>query len=212
MAARPLWAVLPVKPFNDAKSRLAPVMEAGQRRDLARALMLHSLATLQGCAQVDHALVVSSDSEARDLAAAQGAEALDESGAGLNPALEEARSYAVSHGAASLLVLASDLPLLTASDLDAMLSHDGPGVAIAPDHRRQGTNALLLQPPGAIDFHFGESSLQQHHEAAAAAGIAPIEVFRTGLAFDVDLPRDWHDLMSSGREGLPDLPLVWSRS
>jgi 2-phospho-L-lactate guanylyltransferase len=207
-----VWAVLPIKAFDDAKSRLAAVMSAGQRRDLARGLMLHSLSALQACAGVDRVLAVSPDQEALELAAAQGGETLRDSGAGLNPALEEARRHAIDRGATGLLVLASDLPLLDASDLDAMFEENHGSIVIAPDRRRQGTNALLLRPAGALDFSFGESSYRRHVDLAARASLTPAEVFRTGLAFDIDLPRDWHDLMSSGWEGLPDLPLIWSRA
>jgi 2-phospho-L-lactate guanylyltransferase len=209
----PIWAVLPVKPFDDAKSRLQPVMDAGPRRDLARALMLLSLATLQACDLIDHVLVVSSDNDALEAATAQGAATLSESGTGLNPALEEARRHALAGGAAGLLVLASDLPLLDLSDVDAMFATgQDAAIVIAPDRRRQGTNALLLRPADSIDFNFGEASYQRHLDLAAAAGLQATEVFRTGLAFDIDLPRDWHDLMSSGWEGLPGLRLVWTRA
>lgn len=213
MPHAPIWAILPVKPFDDAKSRLQPVMDAGQRRDLARALMLHSLATLQACDLVDHVLIVSSDNDALEAAAVQGAAVLQESGTGLNPALEEARRHAIADGASGLLVLASDLPLLDLSDVDAMLATgQEASIVIAPDRRRQGTNALLLRPAGSIEFSFGESSYERHLDLAAAAGLHATEVYRTGLAFDIDLPRDWHDLMSSGWEGLPGLRLVWTRA
>jgi 2-phospho-L-lactate/phosphoenolpyruvate guanylyltransferase len=86
------------------------------------------------------------------------------------------------------------------------------GIVIAPDRHRQGTNSLLLRPADAIEFSFGESSYQRHLELATASGLKSIEVFRTGLAFDIDLPRDWHDLMSSGWEGMPNMPLIWSRA
>ena len=212
MASSATWAVLPVKPFDDAKSRLAPVMEDARRRNLARGLMLHALGSLLACDAVNQVLVVSSDRDALDLAAAQGAGTFAESGTGLNQALEQSRHHAIAAGATGLLVLAGDLPLLLPSDLDDMLSASEDSIVIAPDRRRQGTNALLLRPPDAIEFSFGESSYQRHLELAVAAGRQPIEVFRTGLAFDVDLPRDWHDLMSSGWEGLPDMQLVWTRA
>jgi len=212
MASSSVWAVLPVKPFDDAKSRLQPVMNSAQRRELARGLMLHSLDTLQACADVERILVVSADSEALELAAAKGVETLVESSSGLNPALEASRRHAMADGAGGLLVLASDLPLLVASDIEALFAADQGSVVLAPDRRRQGTNALLLRPADSIEFSFGESSYSRHVSLAVAAGLSPSEVFRTGLAFDIDLPRDWHDLMSSGWEGLPNLPLVWSRA
>jgi 2-phospho-L-lactate guanylyltransferase len=213
MAAGSTWAVLPVKPFDDAKSRLQPVIDAGPRRELARGLMLHSLDALQACAGIDHVLVVSANTEALDLATARGAETLTESGGGLNPALQQARSHAVDAGAEALLVLPGDLPLLETSDIEALIAAGvDAAVVIASDRHRQGTNALLLRPPDAIEFSFGESSYQRHLDLATSGGYKTAEVRRTGLAFDIDLPRDWHDLMSSGWEGLPNLPLVWTRA
>ncbi len=206
MAPSQIWAVLPVKPFDDAKSRLQPVLDAGQRRDLARALMLHSLRKLQACERIDRVLVVSSDAEALALATYSNAVVLAESRNGLNPALTEARDHAILGGAASLLVVAGDLPLLDESDIDALvMASEDASVVIAPDRLRQGTNALLLRPASAIDFSFGESSFQRHLDRATAAGLSMLEVSRPGLAFDVDFPQDWQDLLSTGWAGLASL-------
>lgn len=194
---------MPVKAFDDAKSRLRPVLDAEQRRELVRGLMLRSLETLQSCRRIDQVVVVSSDREALRLAEAGGATALAESGSGLNAALKEAQLHAVEHGAASLLALASDLPLLTTADLDALIvAGRDAGVVIAPDRARQGTNALLLRPAAAIEFSFGKSSFQRHLALTQAAGLTAAEVSRRGLTFDVDLPQDWLDLLASGWVGL----------
>ncbi len=208
MAHSPTWAVLPVKAFDDAKSRLQPVLDVEQRREFARGLMLHSLDTLQACDGIDHVVVVSADREALLVAEARGATALAESGSGLNPALEAAQRHAVEHGAAGLLVLPSDLPFLTAADIDALvIAGREAGVVIAPDRARQGTNALLLRPAGAIGFSFGKLSFQRHVDLTIAAGLPVVEVSRAGLAFDVDLPQDWRDLQAAGWSGpLPTEP------
>jgi 2-phospho-L-lactate guanylyltransferase len=198
MAAGQSWAVLPVKPFDAAKSRLDSVLNAGDRHRLARALLLHSLDALRESEAVDHVLVVSSDPMALQLAEERGAETLLETKTGLNPALVEARRYAVAQGANSLLVLACDLPLVTAGDISALFGTASDGVVIAPDRSKQGTNALLLQPPNAIEFAFGEGSLQRHRELAISAGINVTEISLTGLAFDVDLPEDWQALQAIG--------------
>ena len=189
---------MPVKPFDEAKSRLNAVLSAAERNDLARSLMLHSLQALQASEFIDRVLVVSSDPEALTLAGEHGAEALQEARAGLNRALVQARRHAVSHGAMSLLVLASDLPLVAPSDIDALFGARDAGVVIAPDRRRVGTNALLLRPPDAIEFAFGESSFQRHLDLALHAGAKTVGLSLPGIAFDVDLAEDWTDLQALG--------------
>jgi 2-phospho-L-lactate guanylyltransferase len=143
-------------------------------------------------------LVVSADPAALMLAAQQGVATLQEARAGLNQALVQARRHAVEQGARSLLVLASDLPLVSASDVEAILAAGDASVVIAPDRRRQGTNALLLRPPEVIAFAFGEDSFARHLDLALAAGVVAIEVSLPGLAFDVDLSEDWDDLRALG--------------
>jgi 2-phospho-L-lactate/phosphoenolpyruvate guanylyltransferase len=193
------WAILPVKPFNDAKSRLKPVLGSAERRELARSLMRQSLDVLLDCREFVHVLVVSSDQEALTLATQQGALTLAESGFELNAALEEARQFAIAGGAASLLVLASDLPLLAASDIDALIAAGRDAdIVIAPDRRGEGTNALLLQPASAIEFSFGVASFPRHVGLASESGLSWRELNLSGLAFDVDLPEDWNDLQSGG--------------
>jgi len=193
------WAILPVKPFDDAKSRLKPVLSAKQRQQLARSLMQQSLNALIACQAIDSVLVVSSDPEALALASQEGAQALTETGSGLNAALEQARVQAMAGGATSLLVLACDLPLLNTSDIDALIAAGAAAeVVVAPDRRGEGTNALLLRPADAIEFSFGESSLPRHLRLAMEAGRSCRELRLSGLAFDIDLPEDWHDLQSGG--------------
>jgi 2-phospho-L-lactate guanylyltransferase len=202
VASSSLWAILPVKPFDDAKSRLRPVLDAAQRRRLARTLMLHSLRTLLACEAIDRVLVVSADAEALALASGHGAATLTEAETGLNPALEQANRHAKAGSATRLLVLAGDLPLVTAHDIEALI--EAHGAAISADRRHQGTNALIL-PPDAFQFSFGDSSFQRHRDLALAAGIMLPEVDLPGLAFDVDLPEDWTDLLALGWE-LPAEP------
>lgn len=65
-----------------------------------------------------------------------------------------------------------------------------PVVVVAPDHRREGTNALLICPVGLIDYEFGLGSFQKHCQRAVSAG-ARLEVLDLpSLALDMDLPED----------------------
>jgi 2-phospho-L-lactate guanylyltransferase len=127
------------------------------------------------------------------LAADAGARPLRQVGSGLNAALAQARSDAVARSATALLVLPSDLPLVSAEALgafSAIASAAGsPTVALAADRHGRGTNALLLVPPEAIDFAFGGDSRSAHAALASAAGARYLEV-EGPLALDLDTPED----------------------
>jgi 2-phospho-L-lactate guanylyltransferase len=77
---------------------------------------------------------------------------------------------------------------------------DPPVVVVAPDRRRQGTNALLVCPAGLIEYDFGPGSFQRHCERARAVG-ARLEILELpSLALDMDLPEDL-DLVGDTLEG-----------
>ncbi len=194
------WAVMPVKPFDWAKSRLDGVLSPADRAALARRLMLGSLRALHDSACFDRIVVVSRDEEALTLAQGEGALTLRERGEpDLNAALRQARSLALVEGATSLLVLASDLPLVTASDIrDVVAASNDSAVVIVPDRRDEGTNALLLSPPDAIAFGFGGLSSQRHLGFARDGGLAARLLRVEGIGFDVDLPHDLEDLERLG--------------
>lgn len=194
--AAPGWAVLPVKPFDWAKSRLDSVLSPAERADLARRLMLGSLRALLDSQCFERVVVVSRDAEALAMAGSAGAYPLPEDApADLNAALTAARRFAVEHGAASLLVLASDLPMVQTSDIRRIVAAARTADAvIVPDRRGEGTNALLLRPPGLIDYAFGLQSFPRHRERIAAAGAAAAVLSIERVAFDVDLPVDLREL------------------
>ena len=93
-----------------------------------------------------------------------------------------------------MLVVPSDLPLMGASDIDALLQDVKACEArIARARDGDGTNALLLAPPNLIPTRFGPGSCEQHRQAASRCGY-PVKVFTLdGLAFDIDTPQDLID-------------------
>jgi 2-phospho-L-lactate guanylyltransferase len=194
------WGILPVKRLDWAKSRLSGALSPEQRRSLAAALMQNALLALLDSIALERVVVVSADPEALAMAREHGAQVLAEtSGGGLNQALSDARTEAVRAGATSLLVLASDLPLVKPSDVQTFVREmKGRGVVLAPDRRRQGTNALLLRPAGAIEFAFGADSFERHLLLAREAGLDSRISELPGLAFDIDLPEDLDDLHRLG--------------
>jgi 2-phospho-L-lactate guanylyltransferase len=190
----PIWAIVPVKPFREAKSRLAAVLSVDERAALGREFLLHTLDVLRQVPEITRALVVSRDTTALHLARKEGAFTVTESGSPeLNAALGRATDVSISFGADAVLVMPSDLPLVTTDDVLTLIhANDSiPGLSIAPDRHAQGTNALFSRPPRIIPYVFGQHSFARYLELAQARHV-PIEICRaTGFGLDVDLPEDW---------------------
>lgn len=189
--------LIPVKPFAEGKSRLAPVLDAAARAALARKLFTHVLTQaleLRGEADV---LVVSRDEDALARARAAGAGALREVCEGHNPALAQALLDLDRQQRAPVLIVSSDLPWLAPDDLRVMLAPPaGVSVMIATDLEGQGTNALYLAHPALLRLRFGEGSRALHEAEAAKAALGCMVMQREGLARDIDTPDDLHILLS----------------
>ncbi len=188
-----IFAVVPVKDLAGTKSRLSPVLTPEGRAGLTVYMMKNVLSALRG-AGVEHACVVSPDRMVLKTAHDAGATPLRQESRGLNPALEEARAWAVEEGATALLVLPADLPLLKAPDVEAILEAaegaEGPLAVVAPDATGLGTNALLLRPADALPFLFGPRSFEAHLDAARERGVEARVRERPRLAFDLDTAED----------------------
>lgn len=189
-----LWAIVPVKPLRYGKSRLAGTLTEDQRTELNRALLQHTLETLSELKEVDGVLVVSRDPHALTVARSHGARTVQENGQPqLNTALKRATVVAQVYATRGVLVLPADLPLISKEDILELIKRAGepPVVVIAPDRHGRGTNALLISPPGLIEYDFGENSFQRHCERAKNAGARLEVVELPSLGLDLDIPEDF---------------------
>ncbi len=189
-----IWAIVPVKPFNRSKSRLAPVLSSKQRAILSRQMLEQTLQTLRQVDEISGVLVVSRDTAALSLARRYDAQTVQESGSPeLNDALTRATQAVVATWKArGVLILASDIPLMRVQDVKEMLALAAvpPAVVLATDRRQDGTNALLIRPAGLITYSYGARSFHRHLEAARMAGVEPQVYDSPTLALDVDIPAD----------------------
>jgi 2-phospho-L-lactate guanylyltransferase len=199
-------AVVPVRSLSGAKSRLGERLDAEERADLILALLRRTVREALDASRLEGVVVVSMDDELLREARAIGAASLLQATEGLNQGLDEARA-GVRAEATAVLVLPVDLPGISASALDELVEAaerarrdepERPVVILAPDHHGTGTNALLVAPPDAIPFLFGEGSRAAHASAARAAGASYVEV-QGPLGFDLDTPED---LLEADRRGL----------
>jgi 2-phospho-L-lactate guanylyltransferase len=185
-----LRVIIPVKPFGQAKQRLAPALQPAERARLAERMFRHVLGTASVAFGHANILVVCSSSDVCAIAKSEGAIGIREMGLpDLNAAIAQAATFAGNSGASMHLVLASDLPFLEQSDLIDLAAY---GCAIAPDRHERGTNALLWPPH--LPFEFGEGSFARHRGTAERAGFKPYICLRRGLAHDIDVPDDLREL------------------
>jgi 2-phospho-L-lactate guanylyltransferase len=191
------YAVLPVKRFERAKQRLGGALSDGSRWALAEAMVTDVLVALRRAKKVDHVLVVTCEPRAESLALGWGADVIDDP-------QERSHSHAamlgielaVERGATRVLLVPGDCPSLDADEVDDLLS--GPaGVIVVPDRHRTGTNALVLDPPDAIEPAFGPGSCDRHVGRANDAGVHVEVRDIPSLMLDVDTGEDLEALQDA---------------
>lgn len=188
-----IWALVPLKPTEGSKSRLAGTLSPQQRRGLALAMLEDVLTTLLAAPSVDCVLLLSRDEAGTALARALGADVLHEAAMSLNGALEEGARHAATSGATGLLVVPADLPLLTVADVQILTATPAGLVGSLTIARSLdgGTSALYMRPPLALPFCFGEQSFERHRAAAHSQGLdVHIHSTRNASLDDLDTPAD----------------------
>lgn len=188
-----IWAVVPVKQFDQAKKRLSSLLSATERRQLSLSMLGDVLDALSKAANIDGILVVTCERDAMELAATFGAEVLSETTSrGLCEAVATAGRYLDARGSAGMICIPGDVPLLSAEEIDRVVLGHGaaPAVTVIPAWDGGGTNALLCTPADVISPQFGNNSFSAHKDAAIQMGLEPTVVPSLGLALDLDTPDD----------------------
>src|SRR5216684_4347178 len=132
---------------------------------LAEAMFRDVLAASLSSTQHDHVAVVTSDRSLLETARTAGAIIIDEEfPRGLNAAVALATHALVAEGATTICTVLSDIPLITAADIDEVFDRapTESGVVLVPSHDWTGTNLMLRCPGEAISTRFGTSSLSRH--------------------------------------------------
>ena len=186
------WVIVLIKDFNSAKQRLQPALGPKARRALARR---NAHLAVRAAAAGDHVLVVAGSDEVAALARGWGAEVLAEPRQeGQNVAAARGIARAVEGGADAVLLLSSDLPLVTVDAvrevLESAASMEAPVSVAVPAVGRGGTNALYLRPPHAITLHFGSDSLAKFRQEAQSRGVEFAVHPSDAMALDLDEPGD----------------------
>lgn len=198
--------VVPVRSFDGALSRLAGVLDPARRRDLMRELAGRVVAA----GQPHPVHVVTSDPEVAEWADAVGAAAIRVGEPGPGPVKRLAATAAeggeigltasvtaavqrlASAGVQRAVVAHADLPLV--ESLEAAV---GPGLTIAPDRHRDGSNVVCVPAAAGFRFAYGPGSFERHLAEAERLGLPVTVVDDPALAWDLDHPEDLAALSQS---------------
>ena len=200
-----VWALIPVRAFASAKTRLASMLAPSEREQLARAMLGDVLAVLTRSKKLDGILLVSGDGEVARFGADYGvATLLDPIDAGTNAAVQLGLDHLKSVEAGRCVVVQSDIPFLTDAELTQVLDAlDHAPVAIVPAIRDRGTNMLALSRPDIMAPAFGERSFDRHMAVAASLGVDVKMLDLPGAGHDIDLPTDLTVLPMMARAPIP---------
>lgn len=181
------WAVIPVRSFDHGKSRLSSVLEPAARAEYARALFERVVGAAHASAAIDHVLIASDVT----MAGSGHDVVVDRPGASLSGIVDVALRRACDGGATRAVVLMSDLPLVTSSDIDELVDRCGDHpIVVVPDHRELGTNALVVALPARHPTCFGNDDSFDRHRALEGSVVHR----NARIARDVDTPDDYRDV------------------
>jgi len=173
-----------------AKSRLSSVLSPDGRVALARSMLNQVLRSVRAARGIDHIVLVTTDEEGPVPA---GVEQIRDAGKGQSAAVAAGLAH-VAGTADAAIVLAADTPNTSPQEIEQLIAALADrDVIVAPDRRREGTNALGLRLPARIRLQFGAPSLTAHLRSAEELGARTAIVELPGLAHDIDLPEDLVD-------------------
>lgn len=200
-ASNRIQAVVPVKRFSSAKTRLACALDAGERSMLARTMLEDVLDRLWRCEDIlSGTIVVTGDPEAAALARQRSATVLPEAvESGINAAVTQAIDNIRAAGSnEALMIVPSDIPQITRNALAeaAAAITAVPSLAIAEAANDGGTNLFACRPVGAVRPLFGEDSFNQHCRAALQAGVSVRILRLPEISLDIDRPEDLGTFMT----------------
>ena len=187
------FVLVPIKALSQGKTRLSPMLSEAARHALSRAMLTDVVTSVFQVPAVDRVAVVTSDPSLLALAHELGALTVDEGHPrGLNGATQVGTDFCLGHGATTLLVLLSDLPLIRPQDIAHLFQQlsGKPEILLVRCKYGDGTNAFMRVPPLVMQPCFGGPSLAAHQKAARQQGIACRVIQAPSITFDLDSVED----------------------
>lgn len=196
-------AIIPVKTFSKAKTRLALPQE--KTEDLCK-IMLDEVLSAISKSQISKMILVSKDEGALGIGKKYGVEQMvEERENGVNAAVALPERYLLENGFDASVVFPQDIPLVRAEDISSLLAcqKNPRSLLVVPSRKFDGTNALLRSPVNAMETHYDEDSYRIHLSTGKARNLATSFVLISRMMWDVDDMSDLEFIMRNVEK--PDL-------
>lgn len=186
-----LCVVIPMKSPTRSKQRLANFLLDDERKTLAIALFIDTLAFFHDHFPDTQMLVVSESQYILNLANIYGAHSLFDDGYnGLNGALKNASQWVKKSAFDRQLIIPGDIALLDLSEINELLRASNSTEVVLAVAKDGGTNALLTSPPDAITYSYGVNSAALHTQSALKNNRTCVCLQLKNIALDIDLKED----------------------
>ncbi len=184
--------IIPIKRFDKSKTRLSPILDVNQRKELTELLILDMLEKIYNLNNSQIILVsgekLKLNDKFNDVIIIN-----DNNCSGVNEAIELADKYVENNEFDESVIIPIDLPLFTIKDLKKILNFSKDfksGICIIPSQRKDGTNLLLRKPNSVINTHYDDNSFYNHIKAATETNNT-IKIFTLErLMIDLDTVED----------------------
>ncbi|HEY6536251.1 MAG TPA: 2-phospho-L-lactate guanylyltransferase [Candidatus Nitrosocosmicus sp.] len=184
--------IIPIKRFDKSKTRLSPILDVNQRKELTELLILDMLEKMYYLNNSQIILVsgekLKLNDKFNDVIIIN-----DNNCSGVNEAIELADKYIEINEFDESLIIPIDLPLFTIKDLKKILKFSKDfkrGICIVPSQRMDGTNLLLRKPNSIINTYYDNNSFYNHIKAATNSNNT-IKIFTLErLMIDLDTMED----------------------
>jgi 2-phospho-L-lactate/phosphoenolpyruvate guanylyltransferase len=189
-----IFAIVPVKRFDRAKSRLGMLLNKHERMQLSTLLLKRTVRILESSTSVKKIVLVSSDVYAEKVARMRGVVFLKEKiQCGVNSAVDTADKFCAAAGADATIVLPVDLPLLLPDDIDIVCNAaltENPCIILCPSYKFDGSNILLRKPCNIIKTSYDANSYLMHVLEGIRSDIKTRVLFNSRLMIDIDTVQD----------------------
>ena len=188
------FAIVPIKRFDSAKSRLGTLLNKHERIQLSTLLLRRTVHILESSTSVKKIVLVSSDANAEKIAQICGVTFLKEKiQRGVNSAVDMADKFCAAAGADATIVLPVDLPLVLPEDIDIVCNAaltESRCIILCPSYKFDGSNILLRKPCNIIRTSYDANSYLTHVSEGIRTNIKTSVLFIGRLMIDIDTIQD----------------------
>jgi 2-phospho-L-lactate guanylyltransferase len=195
-----VFAIVPVKSFENAKTRLGTLLSTAERIRLSGMLVKRTIYILKKTPGIQKILLVSSDSRTKKIARKYGVTFLEEDKeSGVNSAINLADKFCVTACADASLILPIDLPLILPEDVSIICKSvldDNNCVVLCPSYKFDGSNVLLRKPCNIIGTSYDANSYLMHVLGGIRNNVKTKVLFVSRLMIDIDTVLDVRNMLA----------------